>query len=64
MGKIFQMGGLCSLCPLLTTWLITREYFPCEDYSISLVTTYFHSNLQHLIATFKFMEYYMTYSLS
>ena len=42
MGRIFQLAGLCSLCPLLVTWLIARQYFPYEDCSISLITTYFH----------------------
>ena len=27
MGKIFQLGGLCSLCSLLATRLITRQLF-------------------------------------
>ena len=42
MGKIFQLGGPCYICPLLATLLITLQYFPCEDCSISLVTTCFH----------------------
>ena len=25
MGKIFLLGGLCSVCPFLATWRITRK---------------------------------------
>ena len=42
LGRIFQLGWPCSLGLLLATWLTTRHYFPCEDCSISLVTTCFH----------------------
>ena len=41
MSDIFQLGGPCSLCPLPATLLITCQYFPYEDCSISLVTAYF-----------------------
>ena len=42
MDKIFQLVGPRSLCPHLASLLITCQYFPREDRSISFVTTCFH----------------------
>ena len=57
MGKIFQLGGPCSLCPLLATWLTIRQYFSCEDCAISLVTEYFHFIWWHHAST----SYYVSH---
>ena len=54
MGKIFQLGGPCFLCPLLAIWLITRQYFSSEDCSISLVNKCFKfifDGIMYLLAT-------------
>ena len=50
MSKIIQLGRPCSLCPLLATWLITCQYFPCKDCSPFLITTCFHFIWWHQVS--------------